>query len=59
MSPTRITIVHGEADSIIPVAMGRELAALDPERITFHGVPGADHNDLIGVAVEVILAAMR
>jgi pimeloyl-ACP methyl ester carboxylesterase len=54
-----VTIVHGEADSVIPIAMGRELAALDPVRITFRSVPGAGHNDVIALAGPLLYEAMR
>jgi pimeloyl-ACP methyl ester carboxylesterase len=36
-------IVHGEADPVIPVAMGRQLGALFPASTTLF-VPGAGHN---------------
>lgn len=38
-------IVHGEADSVIPFRMGKELAGIFP-RAEFIAVAGADHNDL-------------
>lgn len=34
-SPPVITIIHGRQDASLPVAMGRELAAIDPEKIQF------------------------
>ena len=43
---TRVTVVHGARDEIIPVAMGRELAALAPDRIEYLEPPEADHNTL-------------
>lgn len=45
-----ITIFHGDADSLIPSAMGRSLADRDEsgKRIQFHSVPGAGHNDIVG-----------
>ena len=39
-----ILIIHGTEDRIVPADMGRELAEMAPERITWHPVPGADHN---------------
>ena len=41
-----ILIVHGDRDSIIPLALGRQVyeAARPPK--AFYLVPGADHNDL-------------
>ena len=34
--PPSITIIHGTRDEVIPVEMGRELAALNPEQIHYH-----------------------
>lgn len=39
-----VVILHGDLDEVIPVAMGRELAAAVPG-ITYVEVPGAGHND--------------
>jgi fermentation-respiration switch protein FrsA (DUF1100 family) len=39
-----VVILHGDRDEVIPVAMGRELAAAVPG-ITYVEVPGAGHND--------------
>ncbi len=52
-----ITIIHGDADEVIPVAMGRELAHAVPG-ITYHEVPGADHNGIIDQASTLIDQAM-
>lgn len=38
-----VTIIHGDEDRRIPVAMGRELAAVAPLKIHFHEIPGGDH----------------
>jgi pimeloyl-ACP methyl ester carboxylesterase len=57
-SGLHVTIFHGEADSVIPVSMGRELAAMDPARITFHALPGADHNDVVLLAGPLLYEAM-
>lgn len=43
----RIVIFHGTADEVIPVRMGRELAAAHPQAVTLHEVPGGRHNDLL------------
>jgi len=43
---TRVSIVHGTEDEVIPVAMGRELSLLSPSRITYVELSGADHNGL-------------
>lgn len=41
-----ITIIHGSHDKIVPVAMGRELAALSP-RIAYHEIDRGDHNYIL------------
>lgn len=46
----RWVIFHGTADEVIPIRMGRELAAAHPETVTFHAVEGAYHNDIFDVA---------
>lgn len=43
----RIVIFHDSDDEVIPVRMGRELAAAHPQAVTFHEVPGAHHNDIL------------
>ncbi len=55
----RITIIHGDRDEVIPITMGRELAEMDPERIAFHAVPGAGHNDLLYMALPLLREAIR
>jgi len=44
--PPAVTIVHGDADEIVPVAMGRTLAQSFPAMITYHELPGVTHNIL-------------
>ena len=44
--PPAVTIVHGEADEIVPAAMGRALAQSFPAMITYHELPGVTHNIL-------------
>ena len=58
-SPPTVTIFHGSADSTIPPAMGRELAALFPKMIGFHEVPGADHNSILAAALAKIDWSMK
>jgi pimeloyl-ACP methyl ester carboxylesterase len=41
-------LVHGEADSIIPMRHGEALARVLGERSRFVDKPGAGHNDLLG-----------
>ena len=50
-----ICIIHGQADEIIPLKMGRTLAQLDPGRIKYEEVPGARHNDIVEMALPLIL----
>jgi fermentation-respiration switch protein FrsA (DUF1100 family) len=51
-------LVHGNADDIVPFAMGRELADAHPEMIRFHEVKGADHNMILMSAEALLLKAM-
>jgi pimeloyl-ACP methyl ester carboxylesterase len=46
----RVFIFHGDRDTLVPVEMGRELASIDPEMITYIEVGGADHKSVVGVA---------
>ncbi len=52
-----ITIVHGTQDEVIPIAMGRALAAEFPG-VRFDEVADAGHNDIIDDARDRLLAAM-
>ncbi|MEQ8819839.1 MAG: alpha/beta hydrolase [Sumerlaeia bacterium] len=46
-----VTIIHGTADNIIPVAMGEELAGSYPsDRMTFIPIENVDHNFLAEAA---------
>jgi len=61
----RFVIYHGAEDEVIPVHMGRELAAAHPQVVTFHEVPDGHHNDLLDLIspqvgqtmVEVVVGA--
>ncbi len=57
--PPRVDIFHGDADGTIPFFMGRELAGMFPQMITFHPVAGAGHNDVLSEAQPDIYALMR
>jgi uncharacterized protein len=57
--PPRVTIFHGTDDSTVPIAMGCTLAAMFPQMITFHEVPGAEHNTITSDAHAQIFAAMQ
>ncbi len=54
----RVFILHGDQDRIVPVAMGRELAALYPRMIHYLEIKGGDHNSIIGLEEERIIGAM-
>jgi pimeloyl-ACP methyl ester carboxylesterase len=55
--PPRVVIIHGDADQVVPIAMGRELAALVPGS-AFHAIPGADHNTVVDHVAD-LLPALR
>lgn len=57
--PTEVVIFHGEQDEVIPVAMGRRLAASRPDLTRFIAVPGARHNDVFELAGHDLRAAMN
>ncbi len=52
-----ITIIHGQEDHFIPMAMGRALAEEHPG-IAFSLIIGAGHNDILGLGAQEIHAAM-
>lgn len=56
--PGQVLIFHGDEDEIIPVEMGRRLAASRPEA-RFVVVPGARHNDLFEHIGEAVREAMN
>jgi pimeloyl-ACP methyl ester carboxylesterase len=55
----RITIYHGAEDITVPPRMGRELAELFPQMITFHEIAGADHNSVLPEVLPQIYAEME
>ena len=57
-NPPRITIIHGGADAVVPVAMGRELAALAPSLTTYYEIPGAGHPGLIAAQLDLLFQVM-
>jgi pimeloyl-ACP methyl ester carboxylesterase len=57
--PPRVEIFHGTKDDIIPVRMGRALAANFPAFVNFHPVEGGDHLSPLFTATSEILAAMN
>ena len=54
-----VLVVHGAADEVVPVELGRRLydAANEPKRLLV--VPGARHNDLVDVGGAAYWAAVR
>ena len=42
-----VTIFHGTSDEVIPISMGRELAAVYPSAVTLHEETGQDHNFIL------------
>lgn len=44
-----VLIFHGTADRLVPIAMGRRVAAAAPGPVEFVPIPGAGHNDTYDV----------
>ncbi len=42
-----VLYIHGTADNIVPVEMGRRLYEASPEPKAFYEIPGAGHNDTL------------
>lgn len=38
-----ILIIHGESDTFVPCSMSAEVKKANPEMVTFHTIPGAEH----------------
>jgi pimeloyl-ACP methyl ester carboxylesterase len=55
----KITIFHGSEDITVPTRMGRELAELFPQMITFREVAGADHDSVVAESLPWIYEAME
>lgn len=53
-----LTIIHGDADNIVPVQMSQALASRFKGWADYHEVPGADHNFIITSAGPLIRKAM-
>lgn len=54
----KVTIFHGGADEVIPVSMGRELAAAHPNAVIYHEMKGQNHNSIVARSSREIGAAM-
>jgi len=55
---TRITIIHGSLDESIPVRWGRNLAAINPDRIVMNEVPDGTHTSILTENLGTILSAL-
>jgi pimeloyl-ACP methyl ester carboxylesterase len=56
--PPTIDILQDRDDEVIPVAMGRALAAAHPQQVRWHEVTGSGHNEILDYHLEDIAAAM-
>jgi pimeloyl-ACP methyl ester carboxylesterase len=56
--PPAVTIIHGDADEVVPVAMGRTLVQRFPTMITYHELPGGTHS-ILGRAVPLLVQAIE
>ncbi len=52
-------ILHGSDDEVIPIRMGRELAAAGGTAVHFTELPGSRHNTLMRDALQPVIAAME
>lgn len=55
----KVAIIHGARDSIVPVGMGRSLAALYPQWIEYHEISHADHQSFFQEDKALIYRVMR
>lgn len=56
---SKFILFHGTTDDVIPVGMGRDLAAAHPETVVLHEVTGAHHNDILSLARAQVGQAMK
>lgn len=56
---TPALFVHGSADAIVPVEMGRRLFEASPEPKEWYVIEGAGHNDTVAVGGEEYLQRLR
>jgi pimeloyl-ACP methyl ester carboxylesterase len=54
--PPAVSIIHGDADEVVPVAMGRALAQGFPTMVTYYELPGVTHNILAHAAPQLLQA---
>lgn len=53
-----VTLIHGDADASVPVAMGRELAEISAGCVTYREIPGAGHVDVLETAKNIIFEGL-
>jgi len=53
-----ITIIHGNRDTSLPVAMGRKLAAVNPDLINYHEIPQGDHISVLTTHRDLIFHSL-
>lgn len=58
-SPPEITILHGTKDTSLPIAMGKELASIDDEKIIFHEFPDDDHVNILSRRSDLIFHSLN
>jgi len=54
-----LLVIHGEADEVIPADHGRRLYEAANQPKSFHEIPGATHNDGLGMAGDNMWNAVR
>jgi len=54
----RVFIFHGLEDGLIPSRMSAQLGAEFPELVTFRGIPGANHDTVVAMIADQILALL-
>ncbi|MBI1290447.1 alpha/beta fold hydrolase [bacterium] len=57
--PPEVFIIHGDADAVIPVTMGRQLAARAPHIVTYREIPGGDHQNIIDESWNEVIDFIR
>ena len=55
----RIAIFHGRLDATLPVAMGRELAAIDPAKIDYFEFANDDHTSVLTTRRNLIFSLLN
>lgn len=53
-----VAILHGDSDNIIPISMGRALAAAHPDWIDFTAIQNGDHNMILSYSQGTIARRM-